>query len=123
MGGGADRLRGSMLSVWKLMGGTGVILSICWMPAWMAVISFSSPNRSSMALLCPPAGAGPSGKEAALVWTGITGSLGGRGQHRILSVTLFWLKLTLLATTRLGTPVSMFCFASSISFFLSSNTT
>ena len=33
-GAAPERLRGSMLSVWKLMGGAAAILSIWWMPAW-----------------------------------------------------------------------------------------
>ena len=56
-----------MLSVWKLMGGVGVILSICWMPAWIAEISLSSPSKSSMALARAAGEAeAPSGKVAAL---------------------------------------------------------
>ena len=60
-------MSGIMLSVWKLMGGVGVILSICWMPAWMAEISLSSPSKSSMALARAAGEAeAPSGKVAAL---------------------------------------------------------
>ena len=31
---GVVRVKGSIESVWKLMGAVGAILSICWMPAW-----------------------------------------------------------------------------------------
>ena len=66
-GAGTPRLSGIMLSVWKLMGGVGVILSICWMPAWMAEISLSRPSKSSMALARAAGEAeAPSGKVAAL---------------------------------------------------------
>lgn len=71
-----------MLSVGKLIGALGAILSICWIPAWMAFNSVSRPRRSSMALFFDAddapapaeddddaiAVAAPnSGKEAALV--------------------------------------------------------
>ena len=90
--GDIDKCSGIMLSVWKLMGGLGAILSICWIPAWIALSSVWRPSRSSIALvfLFPPAGADgsatpptppapptaprgaivpPSGNEAALVVT------------------------------------------------------
>ena len=62
-----DRLNGIMESVWKLMGGLGAILSICWMPAWMALSSVSRPSKSSMAwgLTAAAAGAAWGGTAAA----------------------------------------------------------
>lgn len=100
-----------MLSVWKLMGGFGVILSICWMPAWMAEISLSRPRRSSMAVVVV-AGEAPSGKDAALDGTA-TGAWGG---------VVGW-QMARAHLTESFSPASIFCFASSISFFFSSNTT
>ena len=47
-----------MLPVSKLMGGLSAILSICWIPAWMALSSVSRPSKSSMALTLAPETAG-----------------------------------------------------------------
>ena len=79
------------------MGGLGAILSICCIPAWMALSSVSSPSKSSMALvfLFPPMGADgtpiaptpprgslatPSGNEAALELT-LLGSCNNRNDQ------------------------------------------